>query len=195
MQNPSPPQTQIVNTCKQCTFVNQPGESTCKMCNSSLVILGDDLLKIVNNIEKDIVITDNYIEANNTIPESFFPVKMLYFPCWINGKPIKIFLDTGAQNSIMSRKCAEDYGIAHLIDTRRSGLAVGIGEQKIVGQIWMVELDLGDHILPCSFIILENVSVEIIFGLNMLISHGCVIDCKEKFLRIGGVDLPLIEKD
>lgn len=45
------------------------------------------------------------------------------------------FVDSGAQMTVMSYKCAEKLGILHLVDERFAGVAVGVGESKILGKV------------------------------------------------------------
>lgn len=180
-----------VKVCSNCTFKNVISHINCEICGNSLSIkpkldskIIDNLMNAIkkkNEIEK---IEDNYLEANTLIPESFFDVDMLYFSCSINGVSISAFIDTGAQKTIMSKKCAEKCGLSDLIDTRMKGIAKGVGTQKIIGKIWMKDIDIGGISLPCGFTILEDFSIDVIFGLDMMISHGCEIDLKNKCLKI-----------
>ncbi len=45
----------------------------------------------------------------------------------------------------MSRKCAEHCGIMRLVDPRFAGVAVGIGEAKIVGSVRIAPSVIGKH--------------------------------------------------
>ena len=53
-------------------------------------------------------------------------------------------MDTGAQTTIMSVKCAEKCGLTNLIDERYAGIAKGVGTSKIVGVIHAATLKVGD---------------------------------------------------
>jgi DNA damage-inducible protein 1 len=48
---------------------------------------------------------------------------------------------------------------------------------------------VGQVFLPCTFTILEEQSMEFIFGLDMLRKHQCGIDLKENSLRFGSADI------
>ncbi|XP_055694879.1 protein DDI1 homolog 2 [Lutzomyia longipalpis] len=118
-------------------------------------------------------------------PETFGTVVMLYINCRVNGVPVKAFIDSGAQTTIMSAGCAERCNIMRLVDTRWSGIAKGVGVQKIIGRIHMVQLQIEKDFLITSFSVLEEQPMDMLLGLDMLKRHQCNIDLQRNVLRIG----------
>lgn len=118
-------------------------------------------------------------------PETFGTVVMLYIDCKVNNVPVKAFVDSGAQTTIMSSACAERCHLMRLLDSRWSGIAKGVGVQKITGRIHMVQIQIENDYLTTSFSVLEQQPMDVLLGLDMLKRHQCNIDLQSNVLRIG----------
>ncbi|XP_061353266.1 protein DNA-DAMAGE INDUCIBLE 1 isoform X1 [Gastrolobium bilobum] len=143
-------------------------------------------------------IDENWAAALEYNPEAFARVVMLYVDMEVNGVPLKAFVDSGAQSTIISKSCAERCGLLRLLDQRYKGIAHGVGQSEILGRIHVASIKIGDIFYPCSFLVLDSPNMEFLFGLDMLRKHQCIIDLKENVLRVGGgeVSVPFLqEKD
>ena len=114
----------------------------------------------------------------------------------MEGHKVNAFIDSGAQSTIMSKDMAERVGIMRLVDRRFHGVAKGVGTAKIVGRIHIVKIKFGDVYLPTSLTILDDPSMDFLFGLDMLRRHRACIDLEKSVLRIHGQEVRFLqEKD
>ena len=134
-------------------------------------------------------VDENYETAMETTPEAFGSVFMLYVDMEVNGHPLKVFVDSGAQMTIMSLGCATRLGLERLIDKRFQGLAKGVGTQKIIGRVHQAPIKVAGSLMPCAITVLEKEqNMDFIFGLDMLKRHQCCIDLKQNCLTIGTLE-------
>ena len=137
--------------------------------------------KIAKIIQKK-NIDENLRQAEEYMPETLFPVHMLFINLEINKKKVVALVDTGAQSTVMSQVLCEKCDLFNLCDTRFSGIAKGVGTGKIIGTVHAAQMKIQNKVLMAKITVLENSSIGFIFGLDNMRAHRCTIDLKENGL-------------
>lgn len=141
------------------------------------------------------MINEQYVQSMTHHPEDMIAVTMLYINLTINGVPVKAFIDSGAQKSIMSMACAERCGLNGLIDRRFQSMARGVGgTEKIEGKIHLCDVKVENAHFSCPFEVMNRREMDLLIGLNVLRKHACCINLKNHMLEFGnGTSTPFLQ--
>ena len=137
--------------------------------------------KIAKIIQKK-NIDENLRQAEEYMPETLFPVHMLFINLEINKKKVVALVDTGAQSTVMSQDLCKKCDLFNLCDDRYSGIAKGVGTSRIVGVVHAAQMKIQNKVLMAKITVIENSSIGFIFGLDNMRAHRCTIDLKQNGL-------------
>lgn len=132
-------------------------------------------------------IDENLRQAEEYMPETLFPVHMLYINIEINKKKVVALVDTGAQSTVMSKNLCYKYDLMNLCDERYSGIAAGVGTSRIIGTVHAALMKVENKVLMAKITVIENNAVGFIFGLDNMRCHRCTIN-----LAKNGLEFPAL---
>ena len=114
---------------------------------------------------------------------------MQHIPVKINSKNTTAFIDTGAQNSLMSIKFTQLLGIDNLIDSTQVGKAYAADNCiLILGKIENLEMFIDDKKFLIDILILDADNVQFLFGQDNLKKYGCLLDLKRNIINFEDLD-------
>ena len=175
--------------CPSCTVINyvkDTSQKRCSVCNNLLPELDEiQMFNIIQADQRQMKIYDNIKKARDFIPETYFKSPSIFITGKINGHSVKFLIDTGAQMSVISKNIAIACNLDDIIDEAHCGKILGVGNDKIMGRVHYVEVMFDWGILPCGFTVCKNPNLVPIIGIDILNSHGVIIDFKNKILQIG----------
>jgi len=122
-------------------------------------------------------------------PRLFQRETMLYVDAIINGSRMPLFVDTGAQASVMSLKTCKKLGLMSSVDVSQAGVATGVGFTRIHGKLWRVPVQIGRTKFHMQFNIID-MGVSLILGLDQMKRLGMSVDLKKGGLQIGYCFVP-----
>ena len=131
-------------------------------------------------------------------PEAFVHVPMLYVQCLLNNVPLKAFVDTGAQMTVMTVQCAKKCNLLEVVDPRFRGVAAGVGAARIVGRVHMAQLRFGrKSACDVSVTVLEQSSShspDLLLGLDLMRKYQATIDLAKNGMILGGELIPFVDE-
>lgn len=150
--------------------------------------------KQIEQIIHQKAIEENREMALEYVPELYSQITMLYIDIVLNNTPVQAFVDTGAQQTIISKACAERCGLTNKIDKRFSGIAFGVGTSKIIGKIHMFPIQVLDKKIPCQLTVLDDDKCDFLLGLDTLRRYQCLINLQDNTLSFKILDEMVVVK-
>jgi len=113
---------------------------------------------------------------------------MCHIPCLVgpNAVCVEMMVDTGAESSVISEQLAKDLGLYHSMDRSAQGVAAGVGQARIVGQIRNAVVTLGHVEFLMEFMVLRVPQRLMLLGLDQMRKYKCIVNLEKDVLVFGG---------
>lgn len=186
-------------TCSQLVDFNSVAALGCCPKCSTFIFLDSTLLANYTEMQRrEELLNKNALEADERIPQYKIPHSCYTVNVLMNGHNVQFLVDTGAQSSILPLDTAIACELDELIDRRKHGKLVGVGEDRIMGYIHCIDIvfktSTGPVEIPSAFTVNSNARLEPLLGMDFLKSHRCIIDIHNRKLTTDHGEIELKEK-
>jgi maltodextrin utilization protein YvdJ len=104
----------------------------------------DDIMTTFNNFSfNERLIDENYIMANDQIPEMLNSCNLILLNGKLSGKNVNIMVDTGAQMCVINKSLISKCNIDYMVDKKNQINVQGANSTApTFGTLWYVEIEL-----------------------------------------------------
>jgi len=120
--------------------------------------------------------------ATNTAAQNNSNDDLIKLTCFIQNQSISGLVDTGASSNYIAKDTLTELDPLGLFPIESHAQSIKVGDNRFVTSIGRVTLPIiiDQHGFATSFIILQNLSFEIILGMQFLSSNNAIIDTADK---------------
>ncbi|ORM41834.1 DNA damage-inducible protein 1 [Babesia sp. Xinjiang] len=113
------------------------------------------------------------------------PSRLLFIYVIIRGVKLRALVDTSAQHSVIRSDVAKSCKLFSLVDRRVKGTVFDEKAERIVGRIHLAGMKIGHTYIPFSCVVVDRLSVDFVFGLDIMRRCRCTINLRENRLHLG----------
>ncbi|CAD7966393.1 unnamed protein product [Amoebophrya sp. A120] len=122
--------------------------------------------------------------------------EMVYVACEINQVMVEMMIDTGAQNSVISKPLVDRLKLNSKLNTMRQGVASGVGTAKILGTLENVAVTFNLVEFFLDFVVLDMKEPLFMLGIDQMRRFKCILDLEKECIIFGGkggVEIPFLK--
>jgi hypothetical protein len=152
----------------------------------------DEIKENIKNNFNNEIIKQNYLMANELIPEMIVPCELIYLNGKINDHNVNILFDCGASGCTMNKELMDKLNLDYLVDKKNTVNIIGFNSNnKAYGIIWYLDLEIkinnNKYInLPINCVINNNNNdnIDIILGINFMKVYNVKINFKKRTISL-----------
>ena len=129
-------------------------------------------------------------------PEDFVKYDHIFLRGEINNIEFPIIVDTGAQGSFITETFARKVGIDSAINHAFRGMAMGVGNNNILGKIFgtdvrIIDKDGSATLVPTTFMVMQQngdsfLDDRALIGMDFLARYRCILDFNTNSITFNG---------